>query len=95
MPYSGETGLCCGEESYCMKGCQVPPKAAAVNISAPIVQAPQEVEVIVPRSKTPMSTNNNKGGSIQHPPKPTINLVSRKDVAEGDATIRWDSKDYH
>ena len=60
-----------------------------------IVQAPYKVKVIVPRSKTHMSTNNNRGGSIQSPPKPTINLVSKKDVAEGDATISWDSKDYH
>ena len=77
-----------------MKSCQCHQRQE-VCLGAPIVQAPQEGEVIVPRSKTPMNTNNNKGVSIHSPPKPTINLVSKKDVAEGDATISWDSKDDH
>ena len=42
----------------------------------------------------PLSTNNNKNGSVLNPPKPTINLVPKKDIAGGDATT-WDSKDYH
>ena len=54
------------------------------------------MEVIVSRSKKPLRTdNNNKGGSVPSPPKPTINLVPKKDVPEGDATISWDSKDYY
>ena len=35
------------------------------------------------------------GGSILKPPRPTINLMQKKDLPEGDATISCDSKDYH
>ena len=42
-----------------------------------------------------IALKNNKGGSILSPPKPTINLVPKKDIPEGDATISWVSKDYH
>ena len=40
-PNTSNTGRCGGEESYWLKGCQVPPKAKSVKIGAPIVQAPQ------------------------------------------------------
>ena len=45
--------------------------------------------------QNPLSTYNNKGGSVLSPPKPTINLVPKKDVSEGDAAISRDSKDCH
>ena len=48
-----------------------------------------------PQVQTTLSTDNNKGGSVVSHPKPTINLVPKKDVPEGNATISWDSKDYH
>ena len=48
-----------------------------------------------PQIQNPLSTNNNKGGSDLSLPKPTINLMPKKHVPEGDATITWDSKDYH
>ena len=82
-------GLCGGVKSYWMKGCQVPPKAASVKIGVPIVWAPQLSESDSPQVQNPLSTNNNKGGSILIPPKPTINLVpkkKKKDIPGGDAT---------
>ena len=45
--------------------------------------------------QNPLSTDNNKGGSVPNSPKPTINLVPKKDVTGGDATTSCDSKDYH
>ena len=69
-----------------MKGCQVPPKAASVKIGAPIMRAPQLSESDSPQVQTPLSTDNNKGGSVQNPPKPTNNLVPKKDIPGGDAT---------
>ena len=47
-----------------------------------------------PQVQNPSSTDNNKGGSVLSPPKPVINLVPKKDIPGGDATISWDSKDY-
>ena len=52
------------------------------------------MKVIVPGPK-PLSTSNNKGGSILFPPKSITNLVPKKDGPEGYATIRWDPKDEH
>ena len=69
-----------------MKGCQVPPKATSVKIGAPIAWAPQLSESDSPQVQNPLSTNNNKGGSVLIPPKPTINLVPKKDISGGDAT---------
>ena len=66
-----------------------------MNIGAPVVQAPQLSESDSPQVQNPISTDNNKDGSIQNPTKPTINMMPKKDVPEGDATISWDSKDYH
>ena len=64
------------------------PKATGVNIGAPlVVWAPQYSESDSPKVQNPLSTNNNKGGSVVSPPKPTINLVPKKHVPEGDATI--------
>ena len=68
-----------------MKGCQVPPKAKSVKIGAPIVRAPQLSESGSPQGPNLMSTDNNKGGSVVIPPKPTINLVPKKDIPGGDA----------
>ena len=48
-----------------------------------------------PQVQNPLSTDNNKGGSVLNPPKPAINLVPKKDVPGGDAITSWDSKDYH
>ena len=48
-----------------------------------------------PQVQKPLSTDNDKGGSLLNPPKSAINLVPKKDVPEGDPTISWDSKDYH
>ena len=59
------------------------------------VQAPQLSESDSLEVLNPLSTNNNKGGSVLNPPKPTINLVPKKDVPGGDTTTSWDSKDYH
>ena len=53
------------------------------------------MEVIVLKVQKPLSTDNNKGGSVLSPPKPSINMVPKKDGPEGDATISTDSKDYH
>ena len=78
-----------------MKRCQVPPKATSVKIGAPIMQAPQLSESDSPQVQNPLSTDNNKGGSVLNPPKPTINLVPKKDIPGGDATTSKDSKDYH
>ena len=78
-----------------MKRCQVPPKATSAKIGAPAMQAPQLSESDIPQVQNPLSTNNNKGGSVLSPPKPTINLMPKKDVSGGDATTSWDSKDYH
>ena len=69
-----------------MKGCQVPPKATSVKIGAPIVRAPQLSEIDSPQVQNPLSANNNKGGSEVIPPKPTINLVTKKHIPGGDAT---------
>ena len=66
-----------------------------MNIGAPIVQAPQSSEGESPKVQNPLSTNNNKGSLLLNPPKPTINLVPKKDVPGSDATTSWDSKDYH
>ena len=77
-----------------MKGCQVPPKATSVKIGAPIEQTPQLSESDSPQVQNPLNTNNNKGGSVLNPPKPTIDLVPKKDIPGGDATTSWDSKDY-
>ena len=78
-----------------MEGCQVPPKATSEKIGAPIMQAPQLSENDSPQVQNPLSTNNNKSGSLLNPPKPTINLVPKKDTPGGDATTSWDSKDCH
>ena len=91
---TNNTGWLGEEKSYWMKGCQVPPKATSVKIGAPIVWAPQLSESDSPQVQNPLSTNNNKGGSVLNPPKPTINLVPKKDIPGGDATTSWDSKDY-
>ena len=48
-----------------------------------------------PQIQNPLSTDNNKGGYVLNPPKPTNNLVPKKDIPGGDATTSWDSKDYH
>ena len=56
------------------------------GIGAPIVWAPQLSESDSPQVQNPLSTNKNKGGSVQNPPKPTINLVPKKDIPAGDAT---------
>ena len=77
-----------------MKGCQVPPKTTSVKIGAPIVWAPQLSESDSPQAQNPLSTDNNKGGSVLNPPKPPINLLPKKDIPGGDATTSWDSKDY-
>ena len=61
-------------------------KAKSVKIGAPIVRAPQISESDSPQVQNPLSTNNNKGGSVLIPPKPTINLVPKKDIPGGDAT---------
>ena len=37
---------------------------------------------------------HNKGGPVLSPAKPTINLVPKNNVPEGDATISWELKDY-
>ena len=58
----------------------IPPKATSVKIGASIVWAPQVSESDSPQVQNPLSTNNNKGGSVQNPPKPTINLVPKKDI---------------
>ena len=50
------------------------------------MQAPQLSESNSPKVQNPLSTNNNKGGSVLNPLKPTINLVPKKDVPGGDAT---------
>ena len=50
--------------------------------------APQLSENDSPQVQNPLSTNNNKGGSVLIPPKPTINLVPKKDIPGGDATTR-------
>ena len=74
----------------------VPTKATSVNIGAPlVVWIPQSSVGDSPQVLNPMSTDNNKGGSILSCPKPAINLVPKKDVPEGDATISWNSKYYH
>ena len=78
-----------------MKSCKHHQKATSVNIGAPIVWAPQLSESDSPQVQNTLSTNNNKGGSIQNPPKPNMNLVPKKVVLGGDATTSWDSKDYH
>ena len=65
-----------------------------MNIGVPIVWAPQLSESDSPQVQNPLNTNNNKGGSIQNPPKSNINLVPKKDIAGGDATTSWDSKDH-
>ena len=59
------------------------------------MQAPQLSENDSPQVKNPLSTDNNKGGSVLNPPKSTINLAPKKDVPGGDATTSLDSKDYH
>ena len=69
-----------------MKRSQVPQKATSMNIDAPIMQAPQLSESDSPKVKNPLSTNNNKGSLLLNPPKPTINLVPKKDVPGSDAT---------
>ena len=61
-------------------------KAKSVKIGAPIVRAPQLSESDSPQVQNPLSTDNNKGGSVLIPPKPTINLVPKKDIPGGDAT---------
>ena len=57
--------------------------------------APQLSESDSPQIQNPLNLDNNKGGLVQNPPNPTINLVPKKDVPGGDATTSWDSKDYH
>ena len=44
------------------------------------MQAPHLTESDSPQVQNPLSTNNNKGGSVLNPPKPTINLVPEKDI---------------
>ena len=73
----------------------LPAKATSVNMSALLIRS----ELHSNRSDSPhvqnsLSTDNNKGWSILHPPKPTTNLMPKKDVPEGDATFNWDSNDY-
>ena len=74
----------------------VPPKATSVVMSAFLIRNelhPNGSDSA--QAQNPMNTNNNKDGSIlNHPPKPTINMVPKKDVPEGDTAISWDSKDY-
>ena len=60
--------------------------ATSVKIGAPIVWAPQLSESDSPQVQNPLSTDNNKSGSVLIPPKPTINRVPKKDVPGGDAT---------
>ena len=74
----------------------VPPKATSINMSALLMTG--GLHLIGSDSlqvQNPMSTDNNKGGSIVSPLKHAINMVPKKDVPEGDVTISWDSKDYH
>ena len=52
----------------------------------PIVRAPQLSESDSPQVQNSLSTDNNKGGSVLIPLKPTINLVPKKDIPGGDAT---------
>ena len=92
---TSNTGWYGGEEPYRMKRFQVPPKATSVKIGPSIAQAPQLSESDSPQVQCLFSTNNNKGVPVINPPKPTINLVSKKDIPGGDVTTRWDSKDYH
>ena len=61
-------------------------KATSVKIGAPIAWAPQLSESDSPQVQNPLSTDNNKGGSVLIPPKPTMNLVPKKDIPGGDAT---------
>ena len=61
-------------------------KDESVKIGAPIMRAPQLSESDSPQVQNPLSTNNNKGGSVLIPAKPTINLVPKKDIPGGDAT---------
>ena len=77
--------------------CQIqPPKATSVIMCALLIRSELHPNGrYSSQVQNPMSTDNNKGGSILSPPKPTINLVSKKAVPEGDAIIRWDSKDHH
>ena len=66
----------------------VPPKPTSVIMNALLIRSelhPNESDS--PPVKNPMNTNNNKGGSTGCPPKSTINLVPKKDIFEGDATI--------
>ena len=74
----------------------VPPKASSVNMSALLIRIDLHSNGHdSPQVQNPMNTDNNKGGSILSPPKPTINLLPKKDVPEGDAIISWASWDYH
>ena len=72
----------------------VPPKAKKCKYRCIHSAGTSVSENYSPQVQKPMSTDI-KGGSIHSPPKPTINMVPKKDVAEGDTTTCWDSKDYH
>ena len=79
-----------------MKMLPVPSKATSINMITLLIRSELHSNGSdSPQVQNPFSTDNNKGGSILSPQKPTINTVPKKDVPEGDATISWDSKDYH
>ena len=74
----------------------VPPKAVNAMISVPLISSVLHSSLSVsPQVQNPLSTDNNKGGSILGPSKPIIYLVSKKDMPDSDASISWNSKDYH
>ena len=76
-----------------MRKLSVPPKETSVSISGVLIRGDLHANGSDSlQVQNLVSTHNNKGGPILIPPKPTINLVPKMDVPEGDATINWDSK---